>query len=145
VRTKSLSEGSPEASGSSLNYGGVAPRLGHGARNDLVRTVAKAIYTAHNHYVLVLTPLITLNSFFLLSPHPPLQLPNMATETETRTNHTPYLIDNSNDAIHEALTALTLAHLDLSYEPKHKIIYRSDLPSYIKEGRVTTIGFAGGR
>jgi hypothetical protein len=45
VRTKSLSEGSPEASGSSLNYGGVAPRLGHGARNDLVRTVAKAMCT----------------------------------------------------------------------------------------------------
>jgi hypothetical protein len=58
VRTKSLSEGSPEASGSSLNYGGVAPRLGHGARNDLVRTVAKAMSTLFHLPLLFIIDLV---------------------------------------------------------------------------------------
>lgn len=63
--------------------------------------------------------------------------------TETQTKETFHLINDSVDAINEAAIGLTELSPFLSYEVKHKIVYRSDLESFRRE-HVTTIGFAGG-
>jgi hypothetical protein len=63
--------------------------------------------------------------------------------TETQTKETFHLINDPTDAINEAAIGLTELHPFLSYEVKHKIVYRSDLESF-RGKRVTTIGFAGG-
>lgn len=70
----------------------------------------------------------------------------MATETQTRAppaKETFHFINDSADAINDALTGLTYLKPDLSYNQEFKIIYRSDLPEFAKD-HVTTIGFAGG-
>lgn len=65
----------------------------------------------------------------------------MATETQTR--ETFHLINDPADAINEAALGLTALNPFLSYELKHKIVYRNDLESFRRD-HVTTIGFAGG-
>ncbi|KAI9848860.1 MAG: Dihydroxyacetone kinase 2 [Sclerophora amabilis] len=65
------------------------------------------------------------------------------TTTETQTKETFHFINNSSDAINEALTGLTEHNPYLSYSPTHKIVYRSDLDTF-RNDHVTSIGCSGG-
>ncbi|KAI9821304.1 MAG: hypothetical protein M1827_004040 [Pycnora praestabilis] len=68
----------------------------------------------------------------------------MATETlPQQTKETVHFINDSGNAVDEALTGLTEHNPYLSYSPTHKIVYRSDLATF-RNDHVTTIGCAGG-
>lgn len=67
------------------------------------------------------------------------------TETATRTEsrETFHFINQSADAIPDALAGLTKLKPDLSVDAEFKIVYRNDIHTFSRN-HVTTIGFAGG-
>ena len=54
-----------------------------------------------------------------------------------------HAINDPSETVNESMTGLTVFTPNLSYLPSHKIVYRSDLPSFRTQA-VTTVAYSGG-